>query len=126
MKTRIPKRIKEVAKSSGSMGFNFEGDFCMSMYFDGQVTVVACKGGRRDYFLWCNTRQQRLAEFSTAREMWEKIDSIIEAGPDRFGLCQEYRPYTPEEIVKMTNPPQHYAQYYDDDESFDDLLEQYG
>jgi hypothetical protein len=57
-------------------------------YFRGEATELYTCNGARDYYLWSETRQQRLALFKTATEMWAHLAERLEKGPDRFGLVQ--------------------------------------
>lgn len=62
--------------------------FSCDIYENGEVRITADSNGPRDYYLWNVHRQQRVATYRTASELWEYVWRIIHAGPDRFGLCQ--------------------------------------
>jgi hypothetical protein len=57
-------------------------------YDNGEAVESYTCNGARDYYLWSETRQQRLAEFKTAASMWQHLAERLEKGPDRFGLVQ--------------------------------------
>ena len=57
-------------------------------YENGEVLLVYCKGGTRDYYLWSVHRQQRLITWDRAAELWEHARESLKRGPDCYGLVQ--------------------------------------
>jgi hypothetical protein len=65
-----------------------KGTLDMVTYDNGEAIIRASSNKPGDYYFWHEKRQQRIEEFTTASEMWERVGEIIERGPDQYGLVQ--------------------------------------
>jgi hypothetical protein len=57
-------------------------------YHRGEAVAMYTSDGPGDYYLWSVTRQVRLREWETARELWADALAALKRGPDRFGLVR--------------------------------------
>jgi hypothetical protein len=94
-KVMVPEHIRELLRNWPGRWYaaaspdtaSVEG-LTIRTYDRGEATELYTCNGPKDYYLWSERRQQRLAEFTTARAMWEHLADRLEKGPDRFGLVR--------------------------------------
>ena len=65
-----------------------DGTLQVRHYEAGAALAEYQRGGPRDYCLWDITQGSMLASWTTARDMWEHARTVLERGPDEFGLVQ--------------------------------------
>lgn len=81
---RIPQDIAD--KYNG--GRTLDTDVRVHIYDNGQACVAFTSNGPKDYFVWSEQRQRRLASWEKAADMWRYFRRCDSLGDGVYGLFQ--------------------------------------